>query len=159
VKRRLTETAYLRAALDSAISSKGSAELAVLHLFKAYDIDLDELHGLLQGLFFWWLLQRIVIFAIHSEKALNVSFSKVKYRDIAPLVGLDPYGAGGDMTTFNLYRARMPTSLFKKIIQNLETQLKEYGEPNDHENEEARSRYLAPVSAQRQPPVLSLTLH
>jgi hypothetical protein len=42
---------YLRAALDSAISIKGSAELAMLHFFTANDIDLDELQGLLLGLY------------------------------------------------------------------------------------------------------------
>jgi hypothetical protein len=41
----------LRAVLDSAISNKGSAELAILHLFNTYDIDLDELQNLLLGLY------------------------------------------------------------------------------------------------------------
>jgi len=37
-------------ALDSAISSQGSAELAVLHLFNHYDFDIGDLLLLLQGL-------------------------------------------------------------------------------------------------------------
>ena len=36
-------------ALDSAISSQGSAELAVLHLFNRYDFDIGNLVLLLQG--------------------------------------------------------------------------------------------------------------
>jgi len=54
-KRRRGETKVggnnLRAALDSAISSEGSAELAILHLFNTHDIDLDELQCLLLGLY------------------------------------------------------------------------------------------------------------
>lgn len=30
----------------------------------------------------------------------NVSFSKVNYREMAPRVGLDPFGMGDDMQTF-----------------------------------------------------------
>jgi len=62
-------------------------------------------------------------------KGPDVSFSKVAYRDIAPRVGLDPLLKGNDMQTFD-------------IVMN------QYGEPRDHKNEEARSRFLAPVSAQ-----------
>jgi len=83
---------------------------------------------------------------ILAEKGLNVSFSKVKYREMAPRVGLDPYGSGSDMQTFDIRRARIPTSLFKDIVQDLEISMKQYGEPNEQANEEARSRCLAPVS-------------
>ena len=38
-------------ALNSAVSSQNSAELALLHLFKSYDFDLDDLRRLLLGLF------------------------------------------------------------------------------------------------------------
>ena len=41
----------LCAVLDSEISNKGSAELAVLHLFNTYDLDLDDLQRLLLGLY------------------------------------------------------------------------------------------------------------
>ena len=41
----------LRAILDSEISSKGGAELAVLHLFNTYNVDLEELQRLLLGLY------------------------------------------------------------------------------------------------------------
>ena len=81
------------------------------------------------------------------EKDLNVSFSKVKYRDIAPRVGLVPFLEGRDMKTFEIYRARIPTSLFKEIVEDLDIAMNQYGEPYYHNNEEARSRCLAPVSA------------
>ena len=87
-----------------------------------------------------------------TESGLNVSFSKVKYRDIAPRVGLSPELGGRDMETFEIHRARIPTSLFKEIVQDIEIAMKQYGEPVQHKNEEARSRFLAPVSDQRQPP-------
>jgi len=52
-KRRRGETKAtenkLIDALDPAISSEGSAELAVLHLFNHYDFDIGHLLLLLQG--------------------------------------------------------------------------------------------------------------
>ena len=50
------------------------------------------------------------------------------------------------MKTFHNHRARIPTSLFKDIVADLEVTMKQYGEPVQHENEEARSTFLAPVS-------------
>jgi len=47
----LTSEDELVQALDSAISSQPSAELAVLHLLNVYDFDLDNLRRLLLGLF------------------------------------------------------------------------------------------------------------
>ena len=47
----LTSEEELIEALDSAISSQHTAELAVLHLLKNYSFDLDELSHLLRGLF------------------------------------------------------------------------------------------------------------
>jgi hypothetical protein len=82
-----------------------------------------------------------------ADKGLNVSFSKVKYSDIAPRVGLKFELAGNDMPTFDIHRARIPTSLFGDIVLDLEVIMKQYGEPVRHKNEESRSRCLAPVSA------------
>ena len=81
-------------------------------------------------------------------KGLDVSFSKVAYRDIAPRVGLDPLLKGNDMQAFDIHRARIPTSLFKAMVEDLDVVMNQYGEPRDHKNEEARSRFLAPVSTQ-----------
>lgn len=47
----LTSQDELLQALNSAISSQHSAELAVLHLFKSYDFNLDDLRRLLLGFF------------------------------------------------------------------------------------------------------------
>lgn len=117
----------LIAAFESAISSQGSAELAILHLFNSYDFHLADLQLLLQA------------------KGLDVSFSKVHYRDIAPRVGLDPLLKGNDMQAFDIHRARIPTALFKAIVEDLGIVMNQYGEPRDHKNEQARSRFLAPL--------------
>lgn len=83
------------------------------------------------------------------EKKLNVSFSKVKYHDIALRIGLDSGLGGDDMQTFDIHRARIPTSLCKQIVEDLDIVMNQYGEPRSQKNEEARSRFLAPVSRQR----------
>jgi hypothetical protein len=66
---------------------------------------------------------------------------------MAPWVGLKPTYLGADMKMFNIYRARIPTSLFKEIVKDLEIVMNQYGDHSDHENVEARSGLLAPVSA------------
>jgi hypothetical protein len=91
-------------------------------------------------------LARSQCFRLRLEKGLDASFSKVKYRDIAPRVGLAAGLAGDDMETFDIHRARIPTSMFKAIVEDLEIMMKQYGQPNIHKNGEARSRFLAPVS-------------
>ena len=45
------------------------------------------------------------------EKGLDASFSGVKYNDIAPFVGLDPFRFLKDIGTFELHRSRIPTGL------------------------------------------------
>ena len=52
------------------------------------------------------------------------------------------------MKTFEIHRARIPTSMFKEIVNDLDIAMYQYGEPLDHNNVEARSRCFAPVSAQ-----------
>ncbi|KAF8697211.1 hypothetical protein AX14_001424 [Amanita brunnescens Koide BX004] len=129
----------LIAALESSVSSQGSAELAILYLFNSYDFDLADLQLSLQGSYS--SLKRRANFGMRP--VANVSFSKVAYRDIAPRVGLDPLLKGNDMQTFDIRRARIPTALFKAIVEDLDVVMNQYGEPRDHENGEARSRFGA----------------
>lgn len=75
-----------------------------------------------------------------------MSFSKVTFLDIAPLAGLDPNGNLRDAPTFRIKRARIPTSWFKEIIVDMHLGINQFGPPHSHRNEEARSRFLAPVS-------------
>jgi hypothetical protein len=78
-------------------------------------------------------------------KGLDVSFSKVKYYQIAPFVGLEPSLYLRDAPTIEMHRARIPNALFKDIIEDIEIVMKQYGPPSDHQNEEAGSRFLAPA--------------
>ena len=82
-----------------------------------------------------------------AEKGPNVSFSEVEYLDIAPRVGLKPTLQGRDMKTFDIHRARILTSLFKEIVEDLDVAMYQYGGPDYHDNVEVMSKYLAPVSA------------
>jgi hypothetical protein len=50
-----------------------------------------------------------------------------------------------DIATFDLYRSRIPTSLFRSIVQDMDILLSQYGPPVEHETEEATSWFLAPV--------------
>ena len=52
-----------------------------------------------------------------------------------------------DIGTFRLYRSRIPTTLFKSIVQDIDIMLLQYGLPLYHQTEEARSRFISPVSA------------
>jgi len=79
------------------------------------------------------------------DKGLAISFSKVKYHQIAPFVGLEPTLRLRDAPTLEMHRARISNALFKDIIGDIEIVMKQYGPPMDHKNEEATSRFLAPV--------------
>jgi hypothetical protein len=81
-----------------------------------------------------------------TDKGLHVNFSNLKYLDVAPRVGLKLELAGSDMTTFEIHRARIPTSLFGRIIDDLQVVMKRYGEPTPNKKGECL-RYLAPVRA------------
>ena len=64
---------------------------------------------------------------------------------MAPFVGLEPDQDLYDIPTFDLYRSRIPTALFRSIVQDMDLLLHQYGPPIDHRTEEATSRFLAPV--------------
>ncbi|KIL55077.1 hypothetical protein M378DRAFT_18264 [Amanita muscaria Koide BX008] len=147
-KRRRGEAKLTRHQLSDtidAMSSLASPELAILRLFDHYDVDLDDLRRLLMGLYpFINMNYRMTQMTLNLgvEKGLDVSFSNVKYRDIAPRVGLQFELAGRDMPTIDIRRARIPTSLFKDIIGDVQIIMNLYGEPACYRNEEARSWFL-----------------
>lgn len=78
-------------------------------------------------------------------RSLRVPFSQVKYSDIAHVVGLCPGMRFRDAPTFEIDRARIPTSMFKQIIWDMQVALNQYGPPIEHQNEETRSRVLSTV--------------
>lgn len=80
-----------------------------------------------------------------SEPGVGVSFSKVTYAEVAPLVGLQPWNELKDIEIFEIHRSRIPTNLFKSIVMDIDVMLMQYGSPPEHLTEEARSRFFSPV--------------
>lgn len=74
-----------------------------------------------------------------------MSFSNVSYAHAAPRVGLNPDLELQDVSTFEVYRSRISTELFRAIIEDMDLMMIQYGPPNVHETEEARSRFFSPV--------------
>ena len=89
--------------------------------------------------------QKLIDRIYSLEGSLSVSLSNVQYVDIAPFVGLNPNRNLNDIATFDLYRSRIPTSLFRSIVQDMDVLLHQYGPPYEHETEEATSQFLSPV--------------
>ncbi|OCK97655.1 uncharacterized protein K441DRAFT_675041 [Cenococcum geophilum 1.58] len=105
--------------------NENQAELMILELMREYSFSFPRLKELLR------------------QNNLNVSFSKVQYVDIAPMVGLNPAVKGDDIPVFNMFRARLPNAIFRKIVEDLQAFSAQYGPMDKHENEEARARYLS----------------
>lgn len=81
-----------------------------------------------------------------SARGLDKTFSKIKYNQIAPFVGLEPSLCLRDAPTFKKHRARIPNILFREMIEEIEIVMKQYGLPSDHQNKEARFRFLESAS-------------
>ncbi|KIW22070.1 hypothetical protein, variant [Cladophialophora immunda] len=77
------------------------------------------------------------------EKNLDVSFSRVTYGEVAPKLGSLPTLQGEDIPTFEMFRARLPNSLFEEILDDVGIYQLQYGSPSRHPNEEARARFLS----------------
>ncbi|KAG2076542.1 hypothetical protein BDR04DRAFT_1068035 [Suillus decipiens] len=111
------------------ITTYKSAEMALLFLMEKYSFNVHLLHQVIANL----------------GQKLNISFSNVQFQDIAPLVGLDHLRLANEMKTFPLHRSRIPTQLFRSIIEDLDAMILQYGPPIDHETEKARSYFLSPI--------------
>ncbi|KAI9444986.1 hypothetical protein H4582DRAFT_871001 [Lactarius indigo] len=98
--------------LHRAIGDNVSVEVAILHLMGDYHFDL--------------------------ERGLNINFSNVKYRDVAPFVGLDRIRHFYDAPSFDLCRSRIPTALFKDVVMEMDVPLFQYGTLRNHNTEETR---------------------
>jgi len=101
-----------------------SDEEAFLKLITTYDVSLK-------------MLNRI------STQKLPASFSKVKYSDVAPYVWLDPGVKGRDILPFDTFRSRIPVDIFRRIHADVNKAILQYGRMASHDNEEARSRFIA----------------
>ncbi|KIX05927.1 uncharacterized protein Z518_03901 [Rhinocladiella mackenziei CBS 650.93] len=120
----LTDQALVQEVLKI-VANESKAKVMILESMRKYSFNLLRLKELLR------------------ENHLEVSFSKVEYTDIAPLVGLQPHARGNDIRTFDMFRARLPNHVFNGIIRDLGVFSKQYGPVGQHQNEEARSRYLS----------------
>lgn len=81
-----------------------------------------------------------------AAQKLDVSFSKVKFQQVAPYVGLEPDGFGRDIKPLAVFRSRIPRRLFNQITENVSDALIQYGPLFEHDNEEIRSRFIVSVS-------------
>jgi hypothetical protein len=91
----------LKTLMSSAITTYGSAEVALLHIMRTYDFSVSLLQGLLNSLCILFLFSELIWVRIASlEDYKRVCFSKVKYEDIAPFVGLEP---GLNISKINWY--------------------------------------------------------
>src|SRR5258708_3887342 len=52
-----------------------------------------------------------------------------------------------EIATFEVHRSRIPTTLFKTIVQDIDILLMQYGPPIEHTTAETSSLFLSPVSA------------
>ena len=77
---------------------------------------------------------------------LPASFSNVKYAEIAPYCWLDPGAMGDDIRKLEVFRSRLPMNIFKGIYDIVYMTSLQYGRMQYHNNEEARSRFIASVS-------------
>ena len=125
--------------------NKDRAELMVLELMREYSFSFSRLKELLRGKVIQLHLFDLHPLIVAIANSLDISFSKVKYVDVAPMVGLDPNVKGDDIPSFNMFRARLPNTIFHKIVDDLQVFSAQYGPMDKHENEEARACYLSAV--------------
>jgi hypothetical protein len=59
------------------------------------------------------------------------------------MMGLEPGANGSDIPPFEMLRARLPDSVFTQVVIDLESFSFQYGSLSEHDNEEARSRFLS----------------
>ena len=116
----------------SAIVSSGECnnlETALLSLMLSYDVDPKALTTVL-------------------EKGRK-SFSKVSYAELRPYFDIPPTEPFDSLPS---YRSRLPLDVVKAACSQLDLSAAVYGRLTNHNNEEARSRYLASLF----PPLLSV---
>jgi hypothetical protein len=101
-----------------------SDEEAFLKFITTYDVPLSTLNRI-------------------STERLPASFSNVKYKDVAPYTWLNPDAGGSDIQQLDTFRSRIPIDVFRKICSDINDAILQYGRMAYHDNEEARSRFIA----------------
>ncbi|KAJ3278036.1 hypothetical protein HK104_002711 [Borealophlyctis nickersoniae] len=74
--------------------------------------------------------------------ALRSSSSRLEYKTIAPLFGLNPTLRGRDMGTIDIQYARLPSKVWLEVLQSVDMAEQMLGEFDLHENEQARSQWI-----------------
>jgi hypothetical protein len=106
-----------------------SDEEALLKFMTSYDIPLSTLNQI-------------------SFSRLPASLSNVKYKEVAPYVWLDPSAEGSDILPLKTFRSRIPANVFGDICRDVDAAMEQYGRLEDHDNEEARSRFITSLFSQ-----------
>lgn len=83
---------------------------------------------------------------IALENKLDVSFSNIKYQDIALIVGLEWGKNGHNMITFDIAHIQLPDEVFQKILLELKTFAFQYDSINIQKNKETRLIYFSVIS-------------
>jgi hypothetical protein len=134
------------------VNNADTAEVMILELMDKYSFSFARLKELLRGKPVTPFNMRLKTLLSHywelttdwlPENNLDVSFSKVKYADIAPKIGLDPGREGDDIPKFDMFCARLPYSVFSQILVSIQDFEWQYGPLKKHDNEEARARFLS----------------
>ena len=133
------EIENVRTGLFSLISNYEAAE-AALWLLNAYRFDRNVSRKSLRG-----LLLLFVFYASFMLMSSVNNFSDAKFEDMAEFVELNPRLELNDIGTFDLHRSRIPTDLFRSIVEDMDVLLVQYGPLPAHKNEEAASRFLSTV--------------
>ncbi|KAG8989741.1 hypothetical protein FRB94_014066 [Tulasnella sp. JGI-2019a] len=123
----LESNGAISAALDAAIKTSASVEMAVLHLIDQYEINWQDLKRHLEA----W--------------GLDISFSQVTWNQVSRLVGITPAYELARIPAFQLQRARIPGRLFKSIVEDISHNNIVYGALREHYSVEAHSRFISPV--------------
>lgn len=83
----------------------------------------------------------------NAVKKLKYSFSRVTWRVIAPLFNMDPDDASlSQLGVFEAERSWLPLDVVKKTCSDMDVADVQYGQMIQHNNEEARNRYISTVS-------------
>ena len=97
-------------------------ELTLINLINCYDFNLGELKARLTGM-------QYKTVSLYTISGLDISFSRVKYNQIAPFVGLGPSLLLQGAPTFVMHCAHIPNALFRAIIEDIKIIMKQYGPP------------------------------
>ena len=103
-------------------------ELTLINLINCYDFNLGELKARPTGMQY----KTVSLYTISWKRfsGLDISFSRVKYNQIAPFVGLGPSLLLQDAPTFVMHCAHIPNALFRAIIEDIKIIMKQYGPPH-----------------------------